>query len=93
VNAYYGLFLKDNGRVREMSFLRLEELESAKPGFLNAKTTGTGTSPTQGAGKELVWELLGDTAQPFVEGQFRVFNYNTKIREVATFEFDENKLV
>jgi len=82
MKAYIGSFTKSDGSFRRMYFTKLEEMP---PGFLDAKTTGTGTSPTQPAGKELVWDLQA--------GNFRVFNYNTQQGEISVFEFDENKLV
>mgnify|MGYP003119066253 FL=1 len=83
--AYVGSFVKDDGTVRRMYFAKLEDIEQAKPGYLNAKTTGTGTSPTQEPGKELVWDLQANN--------FRVFNYNTQRGEVTPFQYDENNLV
>ena len=77
-----GIFLKEDGSRREMRFAKLEDLP---PGFLEAKTTGTGQSPQQGPGRELVWDLEA--------GQFRVFNYNTAQGVISASEFDENNLV
>jgi len=85
VKAYLGSFVKNDGTIRKMYFVKLEDLEAAKPGFLNARTTGTGTSPTQEPGRELVWDLQAKN--------FRVFNYNTQSGELLTFQYDENKLV
>ena len=85
MKAYVGSFAKNDGTVRRMYFVKLDDLEATKPGYLDAKTTGTGTSPRQPKGKELVWDLQA--------GNFRVFNYNTQQGEIAAFEFDENKLV
>jgi hypothetical protein len=82
MRAYIGSFTKNDGTIRRMYFARLEDMPQA---FLEAKTTGTGTSPTQPEGKELVWDLQA--------GNFRVFNYNTQQGEITAFEFDENKLV
>tara|TARA_R110001583_G_scaffold30408_3_gene105123 strand:- start:114 stop:371 length:258 start_codon:yes stop_codon:yes gene_type:complete len=85
MRAYKGVFLKPSGEERTMYFLKLGELEAAKPGYLNAKTTGTGRSPMQVPGKELVWDLQ--------TSNFRVFNYNTIRGQIVTFEFDENRLI
>ncbi len=85
MTAYKGVFLKPNGKERTMYFVKLDELEAAKPGYLNAKTTGTGRSPMQAPGKELVWDLQA--------GNFRVFNYNTVRGQIVPFEFDENRLI
>ena len=52
--------------------------------YVDAKTTGTGTSPAQEDGNELVWDLQ--------VGNFRVFNYNTQQGEISEFEFDEKNL-
>jgi len=93
MKIYRGSFVKDNGKVRTMFFAKLKDIEDAKPGFLNAKTTGTGTSPTQETYKELVWELLVVRGNLSGEGQFRVFNYNTVQGEISASEFDENNLV
>ena len=54
MRAFVGTFTKADGTSRTMYFARLEDLP---PGFLDAKTTGTGTSPTQKGNKELVWDL------------------------------------
>jgi hypothetical protein len=82
MKAYTGLFVKADGSRRQMRFAKLEDLP---PAFLDAKTTGTGQSPQQAPGKELVWDLDA--------GQFRVFNYNTVQGVVSASEFDENNLV
>tara|TARA_R100001198_G_C5166919_1_gene169538 strand:- start:50 stop:298 length:249 start_codon:yes stop_codon:yes gene_type:complete len=82
MRAYIGSFVKDGGESRRMYFARLEDMPQA---FLEAKTTGTGTSPTQTEGKELVWDLQANG--------FRVFNYNTQQGDLSVFEYDENKLV
>ena len=83
--AYKGVFLKQNGKERTMYFVKLDDLEAAKPGYLNAKTTGTGRSPIQAPGREMVWDIQ--------KGNFRVFNYNTAVGQPIAFEFDETKLV
>ena len=80
--AYVGSFVKDDGTVRRMYFAKRDDLPA---GFLDAKTTGTGRSPTQESGKELVWDLQANN--------FRVFNYNTQRGEVTPFQYDENNLV
>ena len=82
MRAYIGSFTKNDGTIRRMYFANNTAVGYAS---LGAKTTGTGTSPTQPAGKELVWDLQA--------GNFRVFNYNTQQGEITAFEFDENKLV
>jgi hypothetical protein len=82
MTVYTGIFIKDNGSRRQMRFAKLEDLP---PAFLNAKTTGTGQSPQQAPGKELVWDLDA--------GQFRVFNYNAVQGVISASEFDENNLV
>ena len=80
--AYVGAFVNDDGTVRRMYFAKLDDMPA---GFLDAKTTGTGRSPTQESGKELVWDLQANN--------FRVFNYNTQRGEVTPFQYDENNLV
>ena len=80
--AYVGSFVKDDGTVRRMYFAKLDDMPA---GFLDAKTTGTGRSPTQESGKELVWDLQANN--------YRVFNYNTQRGEVTPFQYDENNLV
>lgn len=85
MKAYIGSFVKNDGTIRKMYFVKLEDLEAVKPGFLNAVTTGTGRSPTQETGRELVWDLQANN--------FRVFNYNTQRGEITSFQYDENKLV
>jgi len=82
VIAYVGSFVKDDGTVRRMYFAKLDDMPA---GFLDAKTTGTGRSPTQEPGKELVWDLQVNN--------FRVFNYSTQRGEVTPFQYDENNLV
>jgi hypothetical protein len=81
MKAYVGSFLKRDGTIRQMYFARLQDMP---PAFLDAKTTGTGTSPAQEDGNELVWDLQ--------VGNFRVFNYNTQQGEISEFEFDEKNL-
>ena len=82
MRAYKGSFVKKNGDLRVMYFAELEDLPEA---FLDAKTTGTGTSPRQKEGSKLVWDLQYNS--------FKVFNTSTQTGEVEQFEFDENKLV
>jgi hypothetical protein len=81
MRAYVGSFVKDDGTTRRMYFAILGDMP---PAFLDAKTTGTGTSPNQPEGKELVWDLQA--------GNFRVFNYNTQQGEITAFEYDEANL-
>ena len=82
MRAYQGTFTKSDGSLRTMKFARLAEMP---PAFLDAKTTGTGQSPMQTPGKELVWD--------WDVGSFRVFNFNTVRGQITAFEFDENNLV
>ena len=79
MRAFVGKFTKADGTSRTMYFARLEDLP---PGFLDAKTTGTGTSPTQKGNKELVWDLQ--------KQDFRVFDFS---QPTTAFEYDENNLV
>ncbi len=79
---YNGIFKKKNGEIREMVFVRLEDLD---PTFLSSKILGTGKKKELGEGMELVWDVG--------EENFRTFNWSTSIGEPHVIEVDYNPAI
>ena len=63
--SYSGTFIKQNGEVRTMNFVRAQDLPSA---FLSTQIKGNGAASNLDEGFELVWDLD--------KKGFRVFNWN-----------------
>ena len=78
INGYHGFFRKSNGDVREMFFVRLEDLPEQ---FLALQVKGSGKKPLLKEGVELVWDVR--------TGGFRHFNWNTSIGEVEKVSFSK----
>ena len=78
IKGYHGFFRKTNGDVREMFFVRLEDLPAQ---FLALQVKGTGKTPLLKEGVELVWDVRN--------GAFRHFNWNTSVGEVEKVTFSE----
>ncbi len=77
MRAFTGKFVKKDGTLREMKFIKFDDLPKA---FLDDKIKGSGKSNIS-EGSELVWDL--DSRG------FRVFNYNKAVGNLTTFDIDE----
>jgi hypothetical protein len=75
VKAFSGTFVKNDGTVRTMRFVKITDLPK---GFLNENTKGTGKTRNLADGKELVWDIEFHS--------FRVFNWKTVKGEVLPFD-------
>ena len=80
MKAYTGKFIKKDGSLREMTFIKFEDLPKA---FLDDKIKGSGKSNVR-EGSELVWDL--DTSG------FRVFNFEKAIVNLKQHEIEEKLL-
>ena len=78
IKGYHGFFKKSNGDVREMFFVRLEDLPEQ---FLSLQVKGTGKKRTLNEGVETVWDVQS--------AAFRTFNWNTSLGEVEELDFSE----
>jgi hypothetical protein len=81
MRAYKGKFVKKDGTLREMTFIKFEDLPKA---FLDDKIKGNGKSNVR-EGSELVWDL--DTSG------FRVFNFENAIGNLKQLEVEEKLLI
>tara|TARA_R100001082_G_scaffold89556_1_gene56027 strand:- start:191 stop:454 length:264 start_codon:yes stop_codon:yes gene_type:complete len=70
MNIYTGTFIKTNGDVRTMRFVRVPDLPKT---FLAGKIKNTGKSSTLKEGKELVWDLD--------KNNFRIFDWGSAVGE------------
>ena len=82
MKAYKGVFKKKNGEIREMSFVRLPDIDKYNSDFLAERITGDSFPKRYGDGMELVFDLENDN--------FRIFNWNTAISDVETYIVDDN---
>ena len=80
MKAYKGKFVKKDGTLREMTFIKFEDLPKA---FLDDKIKGSGKSNVR-EGSELVWDL--DTSG------FRVFNFEKAIGNLKQLDVEEKLL-
>lgn len=79
VRAYQGSFRKKNGDLRDMIFVKMEDLPDY---FLDERVQGTGSPRTLAEGMQTVWDVEA-------EG-FRTFNWNTvegKVKAVRIEDF------
>jgi len=85
MKTYTGTFTKADGSARQMRFIRLADLPDA---FLAERVKGNSASEARTAarqkmlaeGKETVWDLDANN--------FRVFNWNTTVDDVAEDEIE-----
>ena len=77
MKANLGIFRKKDGSLRTMRFVNLKDLPE---GFFISQTKGTGKKTSLTEGSNLVWDLD--------KQGFRVFNRNTIIGEVETFDIE-----
>tara|TARA_R100000005_G_C4896989_1_gene140985 strand:+ start:321 stop:584 length:264 start_codon:yes stop_codon:yes gene_type:complete len=79
MNVYTGTFIKTNGDVRTMRFVRVPDLPNA---FLAGKVKNTGKGSTLKEGRELVWDLD--------KNNFRIFDWASAIGEPLCEQAEEN---
>ena len=77
MRAHSATFRKKGGSLRTMRFVNLKDLPE---GFFISQTKGTGKKTSLTEGSSLVWDLD--------KQGFRVFNRNTIIGEVETFDIE-----
>jgi len=77
LRANLGIFKKKDGSLRTMRFVDLKDLPE---GFLISQTKNAGKKTNLAEGSNLVWDLD--------KQGFRVFNKNTIIGEVETFNIE-----
>lgn len=85
MKAYKGEFIKKDGSVREMSFVKLLDIAKINYDFLSDRIGGTGESKEYPDGQELVYDLIADN--------FRIFNHSTIITELEEYEIDDSLFV
>ena len=86
MRTYTGTFTKADGSARLMRFVRLTDLPDS---FLESRIKGTGASEARttarqrmlAEGKETVWDLDANN--------FRVFNWNAVVDDVAEEDMDD----
>ena len=79
MNIYTGTFVKTNGDIRTMRFVRMADLPET---FLTGKIKNTGKSSVLKEGKELVWDLD--------KNNFRVFDWGTAVGDPSHEVAEEN---
>ena len=77
MKANLGIFRKKDGSLRTMRFVDLGDLPED---FFTSQTKGTGKKTSLNEGSNLVWDLD--------KQGFRVFNRNTIIGEIKTFNIE-----
>jgi len=77
LKAHLGTFKKQDGSLRTMRFVTLDNLPE---GFFVSQTKGTGKKRTLAEGSNLVWDLD--------KQGFRVFNRSTIIGEIKNFSIE-----
>lgn len=86
MKSYTGTFTKTDGSPRLMHFVRLTDLPDT---FLASRVKGSDASEARTAsrqrmlaeGKETVWDIDANN--------FRVFNWNSVVEDVAELEIDD----
>ena len=81
MKIYTGTFVKTNGDIRTMRFIRIPDLPKT---FLAGKIKNTGKSSVLKEGKELVWDLD--------KNNFRIFDWGTAVGE-PSHKAAEEKLI
>lgn len=79
--AYRGIFKKKNGSLREMSFVKLQDITEYNSEFIAEKIQGTGNPKNVSDGMELVWDLEQDN--------FRYFNHETSEGDIKEYEIGD----
>jgi hypothetical protein len=74
MKVYKGVFVKKNGQQREMTFAKLEDMDSDFLASRLVEGASVSASSKFAEGMELVWDIESDG--------FRVFNYRTQIGEL-----------
>ena len=78
---YAGMFRKKNSEMREMTFVKLDDIPET---FLETKIKSDSKERTMPKGMELVWDVD--------QADFRVFNYASQVGELReTVMSDEEK--
>ena len=84
LRAFKGTFKKKNGNIRNMNFVKLQDLPEA---FLSSKIKDGSKKRDLTNGMELVWDLDQES--------FRIFNHNAVVGYITEYEFvgglDSNK--
>lgn len=78
--AHKGTFVKKNGKTRDMTFARINDLPEV---FLDEVVQGTGQERNYPEGMELVFDLEADDT-----GNFRIFNHNTVVGNITQVEIE-----
>ena len=79
--GHIGTFLKKDGSLRTMKFVKIEELPET---FISSKLKGNKKKRTLSEGMETVWDLESEN--------FRIFNWEKKVGEIKDFELKETEL-
>lgn len=82
MKSYKAKFVKSNGSLREMNFVKIEDLPTS---FLKSKISPDAKDKKFQEGNELVWDLD--------RSDFRVFNWNRKVGNASEKEVSEKVLV
>lgn len=83
MKAYFGTFTKKDGSIRDMSFVRLEDINNYNPEFLASRIVGNRTkSNNYSEGNELVYDLEADA--------FRIFNHSTLVNSIKEYIIDDS---
>lgn len=78
MKAYKGQFIKKDGTIRDMNFVRLSDLDTE---FIESKTVGSKVDRKLPDGMEIVFDLF--------EGDFRTFNWNNTTKPVENFDISD----
>ena len=79
MKAYKGSFVKKDGSLRTMNFLRLQDMPQE---FVSSRIKGT-KQHVLTEGMELVWDID--------ENAFRMFNRKTALDNIEEFEYTFNQ--
>ncbi len=80
MKAFTGTFIKKDGSERLMNFVKLSDIASVFPGFLDARIS-TGSDKKVADGMELVFDLDSDN--------FRYFNHNAVVGNLMEREISD----
>lgn len=82
MKAFIGTFMKKDGSMRTMNFVKIKDLPET---FVQGKVKGTGKPRALAEGSETVYDLDAK--------EFRIFNHNTVVGNVVETEVDDDLLV
>jgi len=85
MKAYRGEFIKKDGSVRQMNFVKLQDIGQFNSEFLSDRIGGAGESREYPDGQELVFDLIADN--------FRIFNHSTLVTEIEEYEIDDSLFI